>query len=134
MEQFKNDMLLKYGIDLEKSLIGEISIQALYTRTRELLILEIQERCPSFREEEDLANYENIIYKAVLEQAYYVLNNTDFSIASGIDFQTGQIMPINEIRKRQLSPIAKRILTNAGLFYAGMGYHEVEDYRYKRGY
>ncbi len=134
MEQFKNDMLLKYGIDLEKSLIGEISIQALYTRTRELLILEIQERCPSFREEEDLANYENIIYKAVLEQAYYVLNNTDFSIASGIDFQTGQIMPIEEIRKRQLSPIAKRILSNAGLFYAGLGMHEVEDYRYKRGY
>ena len=29
---------------------------------------------------------------------------------------------LEELRKRAFSPMAKKVLTNAGLFYAGIGY------------
>ena len=130
MERFKEDMLTKYGVDLETELT-EITPEAFFTRTRDLIELAIQDKNPTYLYQD---RYEPFIYKATLEQAYYTINNTDFTIITGINFQTGTIMPIEEIRKRDLSPNSYRILANAGLFYSGLDRHSTNDYRFKRGF
>jgi hypothetical protein len=132
VNDFKNDMLNKYGVDLEQELRG-VKIEAFYTRTRDILELEINSYNPRY----SLYNkdtYEPFIYKAILEQAYYTINNTDFSVITGINFQTGTIMPLEEIQKRVISPIAHNILKNAGLFFGGLSSGGYAPYRDKRGY
>lgn len=130
MTNFKKDMINKYGIDLENGL-DNITTEAFYTRIRDILILDIQTCNPNF-DEEEIKN-EPFLYKAILEQAYYTINNADFSQITGIDFQTGTIIPLVEIRKRDISPISKRILMNAGFYYTGLGNIETDTYRFNRG-
>lgn len=131
MTNFKKDMINKYGVDLEQEL-NQISAEAFYTRTRDILVLDIKVQNPNFDEEE--TKNEPFLYKAILEQAYYTINNADFSQITGIDFQTGTIIPLAEIRKRDISPIAKRIMMNAGFYYSGLGNVEMETYRFNRGF
>ena len=130
---FKKDMLNKYGIDLDIELTKlKITSDIFYERIDEY----IKEEIKTVNSTSDLDNevYEAIIYKAVLEQASYVIINGDITTAMGIDFQTGQMMALNEIRKREMSPNARRILKNAGLFYSGISYESENDYLFRRGY
>ena len=68
MTNFKKDMINKYGVDLEQEL-NQISAEAFYTRTRDILVLDIKAQNPNF-DEEEIKN-EPFLYKAILEQAYY---------------------------------------------------------------
>lgn len=116
---FTNDMLTKYGIELELELSKRnLTPDGYYDNIREFLIDEIE----SVNHTVDLTDniYTDVIYRAVCEQAKYELANPNLDIATGINFQTGQVMPTHEIAKRLLSPRAKRILANAGLFYVGL--------------
>lgn len=122
IEEFANDFYSQYGIQLENAISGNQpnKVMAFVNRIERVVYEEIKERCPTFRPEKLSEMQLNAIWRACLEQAYYMLNNYDMNIFSGIDPVSSVVIPIEEIRKRSFSALAKRILLNAGLFYAGI--------------
>jgi hypothetical protein len=137
INQFKNDMLTQYGINLSTLLSGEGEKEKIFINRVEMIVLEeIKSNNPTFRL--DLMGLLELdaIYKAELEQAYYLCqnNNYDMNTAIGYDPINNTVVPINEIRKRAFSPLSKKILTNAGLFYRGLGNNKVDSYAYTRGF
>ena len=70
---------------------------------------EIKTRNPNYKrwKERGLTEVqEDAIYRAILEQAAYVFVVGDMNFISGYDPVSGVMTPLNEIRKRQFSPMA----------------------------
>lgn len=127
IKTFTKDFLFRTGIDLEKRLpandLETNKVDAFVNRIEMMIEEEIMARNPSYRrwKERGLSEaQEDAIYRAILEQAAYVFVVGDFNYISGYDPISGTLTPIDELRKRTLSPQAKKILMNAGLFYAGL--------------
>ncbi len=122
--KFINDFLEYTGINLEE-LVADLqplpmTVAAFINRAETLIITKIKSRNPTFREAE-LSEYEKEqIYKALLEQVTYMANVGDYSLITGYDPISNQAVPIEELRKRQLAPLAIAILKAAGLFYCGL--------------
>jgi hypothetical protein len=131
--EFEKDMLTQYDVTLQTKLSGgNNKIAAFANRVEMIVDEEIKANCPNYLESELETLQTTAIWNAKLEQAFYLINNYDMTIISGVDPQTGQIMPIDEIRKRAFSPMAKKILSNAGLFYSGIGAWNGDSYGYSR--
>lgn len=120
--EFTNDFRLRFGIELDNAVSGDHAnkVAAWINRVEEIIYEEIREKCPSFRHTRLGPGQLGAIWRAMLEQGYYLLNNYDMNIFGGIDPVTGGVIPLREIRERAFSPLAFRILKNAGLFYAGI--------------
>lgn len=131
--KFENDMLTQYDVNLQTKLAGgNNKIAAFANRVEMIVDEEIKERCPNYLESELETLQTDAIWNAKLEQAFYLINNYDMTIISGVDAQTGQIMSIDEIRKRAFSPMAKKILSNVGLLYSGIGAWNGDSYGFSR--
>lgn len=121
IEKFKNDMREHYGIDLDIQLEGnEHKVEAFYRRVKMVINAEIKMCNPRFKEDRIKDWQVKEIWNAILEQAYYMMNNYDMNIVAGYDPINNTTIPIEEIRKRAFSPLARTILRNAGLMYAGI--------------
>lgn len=129
IKTFAKDFLFRTGLDLEKRLpandLETNKVDAFVNRIEMMIEEEIMARNPNYvrLKRKGLSEIQNdAIYRAILEQSAYVFMVGDMNFISGYDPVSGVMTPLNEIRKRQLSPMAKKILTNAGMFYAGIGY------------
>lgn len=60
------------------------------------------------------------IKEAILEQMFYTINAGDYSLIIGFNPDQNSLVNLQELRARQFSPLAIKILKNAGLFYAGL--------------
>lgn len=122
LQEFTNDFRLNYGLDLNLAVKGnnEFKVLAFVNRIENIIYEEIKEKCPSFRHTRLGGAHKSAIYRAMLEQAFYTINNYDMNIFSGIDPVSGGVIPTKEIEARAISRLAKKILKNAGLFYAGI--------------
>jgi hypothetical protein len=129
-------MSIKYGVNLSTELKGnsEHKVSAFINRVEMVVYEEIKDRNPSFNESELEQIHLDNIWKAMLEQAYYMMNNYDMNIFSGVDPTNNNVMPISEIRKRAFSPLAKKILSNSGLLYSGLGRRNYYNYQYERSF
>ncbi len=128
VKTFAKDFLFRTGIDLEKRLpandLESNKINAFVNRIEMMIEEEIKTRNPNYvrLKRKGLSEIQNdAIYRAILEQAAYVFVVGDMNFISGYDPVSGVMTPLNEIRKRQFSPMAIKILTNVGLFYSGIG-------------
>jgi len=122
VQQFANDFYQQYGIQLENAITGSQpnKVIAFANRIERIVYEEIKEKCPTFRHDRLSAIQLDAIWRACLEQAYYTLNNYDMNIFSGIDPVSGGVIPTKEIEARTISRLARKILKNAGLYYAGI--------------
>lgn len=128
IKTFAKDFLFRTGLDLEKRLpandLETNKVDAFVNRIEMMIEEEIKTRNPNYAiwKARGLSEVqEDAIYRAILEQAAYVFVVGDMNFISGYDPVSGNITPLNEIRKRQFSPMAIKILTNVGLFYSGIG-------------
>lgn len=137
---FVKDFLFLTGISLEKRLRSGDNesgkLEAFVNRVEMIIEEEIKTRNPNYTRQLNHGLITELqkeaIYKAMLEQATYIFSVGDMTMISGYDPVTGIMTPLNEIRKRTLSPMAKKILTNAGLFYSGIGQRTQGGYQEQR--
>ena len=122
---FLEDYRIKTGDNLESNLdlTSKPKLDAFINRMYQLILIECRAR-PYFRRLETsnrLSEFQKAsFWGAVLEQAEYVLSVGDFSKFSGFDGLNNSLVPLDELRKRGLSPIAQKLLQSAGLLYAGV--------------
>lgn len=124
IELFKEDFRKANAFNLEDKFLPEnpLEVDAFINRVEMIVEQEIMTRCPRYVViKNDISeNQKNAIWNAIIEQAQYMIAIGDVNLMSGYDPVTNQITPINELRKRRFSPLAKVILTNSGLFYRGI--------------
>ncbi len=127
-EQFQNDFMNKYGINLQTALTnyhflgGDNNQKHLLfsERAEQMVLLKIGEYNPRFKLEKASEFQLEKIWEASLEQAFFMLMTGDTTLISGFDPISGNLVSYEEIRKRQFSDVAYRILLHAGLLYAGL--------------
>lgn len=127
-EQFQNDFMNKYGINLQTALTnyhflgGDNNQKHLLfsERAEQMVLLKISEYNPRFKLEKASEFQLEKIWEASLEQAFFMLMTGDTTLISGFDPVSGNLVSYDEIRKRQFSDVAYRILLHAGLLYAGL--------------
>lgn len=127
-EQFQNDFMNKYGINLQTALTnyhflgGDNNQKHLLfsERAEQMVLLKISEYNPRFKLEKASEFQLEKIWEASLEQAFFMLMTGDTTLISGFDPISGNLVSYEEIRKRQFSDVAYRILLHAGLLYAGL--------------
>ena len=96
---------------------------ALITMHDEVLQAEIKRRNKYFNKSKLFEN-EYLLKeydKALIYQLHYVLTEGDFSNMSGYDMPTNTFTPQKELASRTLAPMARTILTNAGLMCRAVG-------------
>jgi hypothetical protein len=127
-QQFQSDFMTKYGINLQ---IGLSSYQYLggdnnqkhflfAERAEQLVLLKIRECNPRFQIDKASNFQKKEIWEATLEQAFYMYMSGDVTLISGFDPTTGSVIPLDELKKRQFSDIARTILLQSGLLYGGL--------------
>jgi len=127
-DQFQNDFMNKYGINLQTALTnyhflgGDNNQKHLFfsERAEQMVLLKIGEYNPRFKLEKASEFQLEKIWEASLEQAFFMLMTGDTTLISGFDPVSGNLVPYDEIRKRQFSDVAYKILLHAGLLYAGL--------------
>ncbi len=63
---------------------------------------------------------QEVFYKALIQQIYYVLTEGDFTAPSGYDVATNTFLSQDAIERAAISPAAKKTLKDGGLLYTGM--------------
>jgi hypothetical protein len=127
-DQFQNDFMNKYGINLQTVLTnyhflgGDNNQKHLLfsERAEQMVLLKIGEYNPRFKLEKASEFQLEKIWEASLEQAFFMLMTGDTTLISGFDPVSGNLVSYEEIRKRQFSDVAYKILLQAGLLYAGL--------------
>ncbi len=124
-----NDYNNKHKKSLSESLsespqVDEMSESEFIERVSLIIVEEIKTRSASARrlisEDKLSATQVLTIEKAILEQAFYIIYAGDYSLITGFNPDQNSIVNIQELRARQFSPLALKLLKNAGLFYAGL--------------
>lgn len=123
INQFISDFQIKTGINLDVHLVGTDGnkTSSFVRRMNQLVLLEIRNQNPMYKEERVTSKQKKAIWEATLEQAEYVLNTGDTNLMAGYDPITNSAIPIEELRKRAFSPLARKILLISGLLYRGVG-------------
>ncbi len=138
IETFQQNFMEKTGIDLStcSQLRGDGNRAKIFAnRVEQIVYQQIKHACPGYSVETELAPPQvTAIWDAILEQAYYMIDNYDMFIMSGIDPVNNTVMPIDEIIKRCFSKLALNILTDAGLQYRGMQSLGSNSYNDRRRY
>lgn len=129
IQKFANDFYQQFGLNLEQQIPGNQpnKLIAFANRIERIVYEEIKEKCPTFRHTRLSAMQRDAIWRVCLEQAYYQLTNYDMNVFVGIDPVSGSTIPLDEIRGRAFSPLARKMLVNAGLFYAGIYLRSADD-------
>ena len=122
-------VLTKYiSLDEFKDYFGIDLIQELGSQESALSFLKrIEDRMETFvganfdrnvdREYAKFTDYQKIHYKrALLEQAIYILKNSDISVDSGYDIDKGVVVDIETIKKLSISLNSKQELILCGLW------------------
>lgn len=111
-----------FNLDEELSHFPQLRMTSKAFINRSLLLIkeEIHSRAARFEPDEWTDEQRAAVKKATFEQMTYMLASGDFSLLTGYDPETNTILDLKELRKRQFSPLAIRILENAGLLYGGM--------------
>lgn len=113
------------GTSIEDSAqVNEMTEQEFMERISTIIVEEIKSRSATARrliDGEKLSATQIVaITNAILEQAFYVVYAGDYSLITGFNPDQNSTVNIQELRARQFSPLALKILKNAGLFYAGL--------------
>lgn len=95
---------------------------ALVNRVERILQEEIKSRSPLTVIENMSVMQQAAFRNALTEQITYIVAGGDFSLLTGYDDVNNTSLSIKEIRSKQFSPLAMKILSNAGLLYGGLDY------------
>ncbi len=122
MVDFEKAFEEKTGIILSQTLGSSNAVTVFKNRTTTMITEYIKEQYPNY----DITLLTDLqttaITNAIIEQGFYMISTgVDLTTYLGIDSVTGNITPLDEIKKRTISPLAKKILKNAGLMYKGYG-------------
>jgi len=129
--QFITDYNNKFDTNMENQLAllpRPMSSNAFVTRVSEFMDLYIKDHCPQFIEAMASTEQQTAIYKAKLEQAYYILWNEDLTIVNGIDFAKGTAISQDVLKKAEVSRMALKFLETAGLLYRGLNSGSLQYY------
>lgn len=122
-EQFQIDYEAYAGVSLA-TVISRLrtKVEPFINRVETIVNQKIKEYNPKiFDVSGSIQLYQNADYKqALLEQALYLINTGDASLMTGFDPVTNVLVPLDELRKRQFSPLAFMILENSGLLNRAM--------------
>lgn len=66
---------------------------------------------------------QDVFYKALIQQIYYVLKEGDFSDLSGYDVSNNTLLSAADMEKISVSKAAMRTLMDGGLLYRGNGFN-----------
>lgn len=128
-QDFSNDMRTKYDIILDIALKGtDNKVSAFFNRVEMVIMLEIQTQNPMFREDRITPKQKEAIWKAMLEQGAYIIYTGDTNLMSGYDPISNSAIPIEQLRERAFSPLARKILLTSGLLYRGIGNRSYDGY------
>ena len=112
--------------DLRELLGGDNQALAFLVRLEDRLEIYITSKCnrnikfeyPAF------SDYMKDCYKkALLEQAKYIIQNSDIAVDSGLDLERGEIISSHILSEKSLSPITKQYLTSCGLLNRNVNTH-----------
>lgn len=122
MVDFEKAFEEKTGIILSQTLGSSNAVTVFKNRTTTMITEYVKEQYPNY----DITLLTDLqttaITNAIIEQGFYMISTgVDLTTYLGIDSVTGNITPLDEIKKRTISPFAKKILKNAGLMYKGYG-------------
>ncbi len=124
--EFKEAFVSKYGIDLDSALPNDgrysesNKIKNYLERCVDLVEMKIADYNPFYNYEDMTERQVSFFNKAVIEQAYYMLNASDVTVMLGYDPVTNALVNIDELRRRYIAPMVERYLTRAGLLYRGL--------------
>ncbi len=125
--QFQSDFFNKYGVTLSIEVqsypyLGKSDSKHLLfaERAEQIVLLKIGEYNPRFRTIKASDYQKQKIWEATLEQAFYMLMTGDTTLISGFDPTTGNLVSLDEIKKRGFSEVALKILQQSGLLYGGL--------------
>lgn len=108
----------------ESPQLDELSEKEFIGRVADIVIEEIKTRSANSKRlidgEKLTERHITAINKAILEQIFYTAYAGDYSLIVGFNPDQNSVISLSEMRARQFSPLALKILTNAGLFYAGL--------------
>lgn len=95
---------------------------ALVNRVERILQEEIKSRSPLTVIEKMSVMQAAAFRNAMTEQITYIIAGGDFSLLTGYNDVDNTSLSVKEIRAKQFSPLAIKILSNAGLLYSGLDY------------
>lgn len=123
INQFITDYNNKYDTNLNNQLAllpRPMSANAFVTRVSEFMDMYVKRHCPMYIEDLGTQAQRDAIYKAKLEQAFYILWNEDLTLVNGIDFAKGTAIPQEVLENAKVSKMAEMYLENSGLMYRGI--------------
>jgi len=122
MVDFEKAFEEKTGVILSQTLGSSNAVTVFKNRTTTMITEYVKEQYPNYDITLLTELQTTAITNAIIEQGFYMISTgVDLTTYLGIDSVTGNITPLDEIKKRTISPFAKKILKNAGLMYKGYG-------------
>lgn len=125
IRKFCNEFLKRTGVELSVQLPGGDDdagkIERFINRVNDIIEAEIWKYNPHFRLDRLDEFQKEQLLKAQIEQGLYLLSTGDLSLISGYDPINATFVPVDELRKRAFSPLARQYLMRAGLLYRGIG-------------
>jgi hypothetical protein len=138
IEKFISDFNTYAGFDISGKLEADNPnvAEAFINRIEKQIELKISKHCPKYMyiKNQLTEKQKQAIWDAMLEQTLFVLTTGDVTLMNGFDPVTNQMIDLTALRKRDLSPIAREILTAAGLFYRGITSRRASGYEYERSH
>jgi len=119
-EKFNKNTGMNLTAECSKNEQLHLTTYGFVNRVEKIIKEEIKSRSPNIDLNDLSALQTAALEDAILEQITYVLVNGDYSLIVGYDTANNSLAELKELRKRQWSPLAVKILTNAGLFYGGL--------------
>lgn len=93
---------------------------AFVQRVERIITEEIKYRAPLVNLDDMSDIQKAALRNAITEQITYTVASGDFSLISGYNDVDNTSLSTKEIRQKMFSPLAIKILTNAGLLYSGL--------------
>jgi hypothetical protein len=122
--RFVDELNIYAGFDLAAEIeqfpqIRTTSV-AFVNRAESLIEEAIKSRAARYNKDNRSAAQKAAVKTAIFEQIIYMIAGGDFSLLTGYDDTNNSLADIRELRKRAFSPLAIKILENAGLLHNGM--------------
>lgn len=132
IKNFTNKFLKRNGVELSVKVPGgdedSGKVERFINRVEAVVEAEIWRHNPHFIPKQLDEFQKEQLLKAQLEQALYILATSDINLISGYDPINGTFVPVDELRKRAFSPLARQYLMRAGLLYRGIGNVRTREY------
>lgn len=125
IKNFTNEFLKRTGVELSVKVPGgnddSNKVERFIRRVVSVVEAEIWRYNAHFRPDKLDDFQKEMLLKAQIEQGLYLLSTGDLNLISGYDPINATFVPVDELRKRAFSPLARQYLMRAGLLYRGIG-------------